>query len=107
MIFRNLTTNYVTLLTDHESFVVPPSGVVARTTYTTLPVTEQGGDRVQIVRRVSGPVSGLPDPQSGVVLIVHDTVRMACPDRKDLASLGDPERDASGVIVGTKNLVVT
>jgi hypothetical protein len=83
---------------------IEPLGLLARC----AEITELAGefDGVQIVRRRYGQVEGLPDPQNGVIYIVSLLVRMACPERSDLASPGDLVRDENGVIIGAKNLVV-
>lgn len=64
--------------------------------------THQG---VPLVKSTFGRVSGLPDPEPGVLLIVSMVVRSACPDRIDLVSPGDLERDEEGRVIGCKNLV--
>jgi hypothetical protein len=99
--FINLTPHAINL----PACTIEPAGTVARC----AEITELAGefDGVQIIRRRYGQVEGLPDPQDGVIYIVSLLVRMACPERTDLASPGDLVRDANGAIVGAKNLVIS
>ena len=62
-------------------------------------------ERIPVVRKSYGAVSGLPEPEPGVMLIVSAIVRLALPTRKDLLSPGDAVRDEQGRIVAVKNLV--
>ena len=43
-------------------------------------------DGVQVKSRDCGETTGLPDPKPGVILIVSSTLRLANPERTDLAS---------------------
>lgn len=83
---------------------IEPSGTVARC----AEVTAEAGafDGVSLVRRSYGAVSDLPDPQPNTLYIVSMLVRLACPNRTDLASPGDLVRDEAGKIIGCQNLVV-
>lgn len=99
-------------LTPHEirigDRVIPPSGKVARCEEITTPAGTFDG--VELINRKYGQVHGLPEPGAkkfdGTFYIVSAMVRMALPDRIDLASPGDLVRDETGKIVGCKNLVV-
>ncbi len=51
-------------------------------------------------------VTGLPAPKEGVLLIVSDIVRSACPDRTDLASPQGLRRDEDGKVIGCNGLSV-
>ena len=95
-------------LTPHEIHlpdrVIPPSGTVPRCVE--LTVDSGDFDGVAVVCRSYGAVSDLPEPTEGTLYIVSMLVRLACPDRHDLASPGDLVRDRDGKIIGAKNLVV-
>jgi hypothetical protein len=61
------------------------------------------GDRlngVPVLEVEFGEVSGLPEPTPGVVYIVSQIVRSACPDRKDVVFPGELVRDENGQPVG-------
>lgn len=53
-----------------------------------------------------GEVADLPAPQSGVLLIVSYQVRVAFPERTDLASPAQMVRDENGVIIGCRSLEI-
>jgi hypothetical protein len=96
----NLTPHAIHLPT----VTIEPSGTVARC----QEITVQAGtfEGTALVRKEYGQVTDLPAPEDGVLYIVSMMVRLALPDRTDLASPGDLVRDASGQIVGAKNLAV-
>jgi hypothetical protein len=98
--FINLTPHVIHLPTCS----IAPSGQLARCTEVTSPTGIFEG--VTLVRRSYGAVTGLPDPQPDVLYIVSMLVRVACSERRDLASPGDLVRDNDGNIIGTSNLVV-
>jgi hypothetical protein len=98
--FINLTPHTVNVM----GLSIEPSGQVARC----KEISEVFGyfAGVQMINRTYGEVEDLPEPQSGVVYIVSALVRMALPDRWDLASPGDLIRDENGQITGCENLVI-
>lgn len=100
MTLINLTPHAINL----PGLTVPPSGTVARC----RELTESAGtlNGVEFVTRRYGAVEGLPEPEEGVVYIVSALVRLALPERCDLASPGDLIRDETGQIVGARNLVI-
>jgi hypothetical protein len=97
----NLTPHTI----DLPELSIPPTGTVARVeetfTLTQLPV---GG--VEFVKREYGEVVNLPVHLAGWIIIVSALVRLARPDRHDLASPGELIRDAEGRVTGCKNLVI-
>ena len=101
MLFVNLTPHAIVVVGGPT---LPPSGVVARCATTSTPAGEHEG--VPLVRTVYGPVSGLPEPQPGVMFVVSGMVRAAVPGRQDVASPGDLVRDEVGAVVGCKGLVI-
>jgi hypothetical protein len=81
-----------------------PTGIVPRLTQTSV---EAGYfDGITLIRTEYGKVFDLPDEQEGTLLIVSAMVRLALPNRTDLASPGDLIRDEAGNIIGCKNLIV-
>jgi len=99
----NTATSGVQNIIDVPEKVFPPSGVVARCSELSTPAFIV--DDVDIIRKVFGAVTGLPEPEPGTWFIVSMLVRAACPNRTDLLSPGDLVRDAAGQIIGCKNLV--
>lgn len=101
----NLTPHaIVVLLSDGSQRTIPPSGHVARASQRSAPVTVADG--IPLVKVEYGLVEGLPPTEAMTLYIVSAIVRLAMPDRYDLASPGDLVRDASGQPVGCRNLVV-
>lgn len=95
-------------LTPHEirlpDRTIEPSGTVARCREISRPAGTCDG--VELIARRYAEVLDLPERLEDTLLIVSALVRMARPERRDLASPGDLIRDESGNIIGTKNLVV-
>lgn len=84
--------------------IIAPTAPPARCAEVSAPAEEFDG--VPLITRAYGEVYDLPDPAPAVMYIVSAMVRMARPERHDLASPGDLVRDAAGAIVGCKNLVI-
>jgi hypothetical protein len=97
----NLTPHVINIHTGKGVVIIDPSGEVARvaTFSTAAPFI---GD-VPTCRTATGEVTGLPDPQDGVFLVVSGMVASAAP-RPDVLSPGDLVRDESGRPVGCKGL---
>lgn len=94
-------------LTRHEVVIGEkrfPSAGVVRCSEVISPVGEHDG--VPLVRRVFGTLENLPKPQEGVIYIVSTLVRLQHPNRKDLASPADLERDERGNVVFARVLVI-
>jgi len=113
-------------LTPHPIVVagvtIPPSGQVARVEvdYVTLgagicslcgrEVTGHDGCNVPIIPLVRGEYgqpTDLPEHVEGTLYIVSAMVRVACPDRNDLASPAQMVRDDQGRIIGCEALEVS
>lgn len=62
-------------------------------------------DGIQLVQKHYGTAEKLPPPQDGVLIIVPSVVRLAYPNRADLASPGQRMADDEGNIV-LLNLIV-
>lgn len=60
---------------------------------------------VDMYRTVFGEVTGLPDYEEGVYLLVSTIVREALPLRSDLVSPGQLLRDDNGNVIGCLGLV--
>lgn len=114
MTFVNLTPHSVTVHGGDAPLTVPPSGTVARVATATREVARVGG--VPILAQEYGEVTGLPDQQDGVLLVVSALVRLASaaaraeagmPPREDVVSPGELVRDAAGQPVGCRGLVVS
>lgn len=97
---KNLTPHTVVL----PGMVIQPSGIISRVSQSNTVIGNHDG--IELVNTVFGAVENLPEPQNGVLYIVSAMVRMACPDRYDLASPGDLVRDHDGNIIGCRNLIV-
>lgn len=103
--FVNLTPHVVHIQPEGKpGFSVAPHGILARCTERTVKVGDADG--VPLVIKEYGEVTDLPEPQEGVLYIVSMLVRLARPERNDIASPGDLIRDTDGKIVGCKNLTV-
>ena len=113
---RNLTPHPVTIVipggrsmtipTDPEgpARCIPTTEVVGKV----MVITPDGGDVefVPVRRTVMGAVTGLPDPEPGVLLLVSRVVAEAARDRKDLVIVDDTVRDDQGRIIGARALAV-
>lgn len=104
---------YLINLTPHTINVVgcepiEPSGIVARVSTTSQPAyTTPCG--VPLTYQTVGEVTGLPDldvAHEEAIYIVSTQVRLALPNRFDLASPGELVRDDKGQPVGCTSLVV-
>ena len=104
MTMINLTPHALNIVTAHGTVTLAPSGTVARCSQTSTPAGEVGG--IALSRTAFGAVTGLPEPVEGVILVVSALVRAALPTRTDLASPGELVRDAAGVVIGCKGLIV-
>jgi hypothetical protein len=96
----NLTPHAINL----PGKTIEPSGQLARCKEISRVVGNFDG--IELIQRSYGEVEDLPEPQAGTLYIVSMLVRQALPDRRDLASPGDLERNETGQITGAKNLVI-
>jgi hypothetical protein len=107
----NLTPHEVIIHHYGQVTAVAPSGVVARVAQKTWAV-RTAWDAVSktqcipLVRAEYGPVEGLSDPVEDTLYIVSSMVRLAVPDRSDVASPADLVRDLGGKIVGCTALEI-
>lgn len=101
----NLTPHPLTLVGNNGTLNVPASGQIARLAVTRQPLAAITVDGVELSvnRPTLGDVTGLPDPQPGVVYVVSALVAEAA-GRLDVMSPGELLRDENGVIIGAKGL---
>ena len=83
----------------YEKLNLPPIRVA-----TTRKLVAQLPNGVGLYHTTTGEVVGLPDEQEGVLLIVPLMVRLARPDRLDLASPGALIRNEDGQPIGCDGL---
>lgn len=101
----NLTPHALTLVGSNNVLTVPVSGQIARLAVTRqmlAPITVDGVE-LAVNRPTLGNITGLPDPQPGVVYVVSALVAEAA-RRPDVMSPGELIRDTAGVIIGAKGL---
>lgn len=103
----NLTPHTIHFFNDEGlNFVVPSSGIarvgVTRRTVTQLDL--EGGLKVDLNEKSFGEVSGLPDPEEGVLYIVSALTAQAVPERTDVFVTDDTVRDDEGRIIGCRGI---
>jgi len=84
---------------------VPPSGQIARLAVTreARPVFVIGGDVFAVSQPKFGPITGLPAPTNGIILVVSALVAEHA-KRTDVLSVGELIRDSAGAVVGARGL---
>lgn len=105
MTIVNLTPHTITVFPfEDDPTLIPPSGIVARC----QEFQSDAGtfDGLPLVNFSFGSVKNLPAEVPGTLYVVSAMVRLACPDRHDVASPGSFVRDESGAIIGCQNLIV-
>lgn len=100
----NLTPHEIRILNEDGAVIVPPSGNVARVATFQRHLKSVGG--VDFYAQETGEVTGLPAPSRDTIYIVSALIRLAFPERRDLASPGDLIRDESGRPTGCRGLIV-
>jgi len=97
-------------LTPHEVILVgikiPASGQQARVSMTRQQTgtIDIDGTTVPIYSTILGQVTGLPEAAEGIGYIVSAMVRSASPERRDVYSPADLQRDSSGAVIGCGSL---
>lgn len=84
--------------------VIEASDLVARVSCEYMKVDKKV-EGVDLYRPVFGEVTGLPDYEEGVYLLVSTMVREALPLRSDLVSPGQLLRNDKGEVIGCLGLV--
>lgn len=98
----NLTPHAINLGT----LTIPPSGTVARVAEVKTTVHTFDDLGFSLVTVQNGPIQNLPDATDDTLFIVSAQVRVAAPDRGDIASPGDVIRDDQGRVVGCNSLII-
>lgn len=93
--------------TPHEVNIVngptiPPSGIIARVTATTVTIGEVDG--IPVTTTAFGQVENLPEPEEGTIYIVSSLVAQRCRDRNDVFIPNESVRDENGRIIGCRSL---
>jgi hypothetical protein len=104
----NLTPHTVIVWSESREplLIIPASGQVARVSMATTQDPELTlATGLPVVTVSAGQVTGLPDPQAGVMLLVSMTVRVAVPHRRDVLSPGELVRGSDGQPIGCRGLV--
>jgi len=108
MKIRNLTPHPITLANGDTSITIQPEPVPARCAQIDEVVGEVAltdstytDFSVPIVRSTYGEITGLPEPQEGVIYVTSLLVAQAAAaqGRRDVFAVGRPIRDAQGRIV--------
>jgi hypothetical protein len=107
MRFINLTPHTLNVFDEEgkaQVAEIPPSGTVARvdTVYKGVGTV----DNIPLFESVYGEVKNLPTPDGETMYIVSTPLRLACPERGDLASPGELLRNDEGQPIGCKGLVI-
>lgn len=100
----NLTPHKITFINGDQNQIEIPSSGTVRISEATVPVGEV--EKIPLVRKVYGKAEGLPDEKPDTIYIVSAMVRLAYPERNDLASPGDLIRDENGAVIGCRNLII-
>lgn len=110
----NLTPHTVNI----DDIAIPACGIVARVTETKEQLTDPDTGHWTFIAGAAGfwgfplevaratGTDNLPAMQTNTILIVSAQVRLAHPDRCDLASPGELKRDAQGRVIGCSSLIV-
>jgi hypothetical protein len=103
MKFINCTPHPVMVVgSDNQVILTLPKGdVVPRLSETTKVVEVING--IDITETIFGDIQDLPEPQTGVFLVVSRLVLSACKDRTDLLVPNGVVRDENGNILGCKS----
>jgi hypothetical protein len=112
-IFKNITMKFLNLTPpalsiearDGRMITVPPSGQIARLAVTreARPVFVVGGDVFAVSRPTMGAITGLPNPQAGIIFVCSALVAEQA-KRSDVFSVGELIRDKSGAVIGARGL---
>lgn len=99
----NLTPHVLNIIAADGSVVdLQPSGNIARVASSSAVVTTING--INVTASTWGEVTGLPDAEEGVILIVSRMVKDRVANRADVMVPGAPVRDAEGKIIGASGL---
>ena len=104
----NLTPHAIVVVVGDATTTFAPSGSVARCAAVSAPAGffYIGDIEVPLTNTAFGDVVGLPDAAPDTIYIVSALVRSAVPSRHDVASPGEPVRDAGGNVLGCRCLII-
>lgn len=99
----NLTPHSLHVIVDATTHTILPSGPPARAAMTReqIGTLDAGEFAVPLFRTTFGEITGLPDPQDGVVYLVSNIVAQAV-RRDDVLIVDDMVRDSEGRILGCR-----
>lgn len=106
IILKNYTPHHLRLLYDGHVTYLPSVGTARCQERVTRTGSWDSAGHLPHLRVGYGEVSGLPEPQDGVVYVVSQLVVQALPDRSDLAYPHELHRDSAGTITGFSALAV-
>lgn len=100
----NLTPHAINILSaDNQPVVtIEPSGSLARLSTSRECIGTING--IPVNATIMGELTGLPDPEPGVVYVVSLAAAKAVPDRDDVFVTDDAVRDEAGRIIGCRAL---
>jgi hypothetical protein len=103
---RNLTAHSVMIVGESSSIALPPCPSPPRIADHIMRSASVTIDQLDIPVHdiAAGTVTGLPEPQDGMLLVVPRIVAAACPDRPDLVVPFEDVRDHDGRIIGCRAL---
>lgn len=103
---RNLTAHPVTIVGENDSVILPAGTSPPRIADEVVRSSSVAIGQLAVPVRdiVAGSVSGLPEPQEGVLLVVPRIVATACSHRTDLVIPFDDVRDHAGRVIGCRAL---
>ena len=98
----NLTPHPVTILTEEDTIIIEPSGVIPRLDEVweeSIPI-----DGIPTFTKSFGGIENMPKPEENTVYIVSALVALALKHRGDVFIPNDIIRDENGNIVGCRSL---
>lgn len=103
---KNYTPHHLRFLHDGHVTNLPSLGTARCQERATKTGSWDSAGHIPRMRVSYGEVSGLPEPQNGVVYLVSQLVVQALPGRSDLAYPYELHRDSAGTITGFSALAV-
>lgn len=98
---RNFTPHEVKVILSTRMIIIPVEGIARLETT----VEDRGYiGEIRLIGTTFGTVTGLPEPEDGVVLIVSSLVKTVLSNRHDLVVPTQVLRDPGGVILGCRAL---
>ena len=98
----NLTPHSVVIVTECGIEKQYPSAGLARVGATF--VVDSTVDGIKLGHTEYGMITGLPEPEDGTIYVVSALVRAACPQRCDVYSPAEYNRNSEGQVVSVRAL---